>query len=186
VSQILIGWSGRARHGKTECTQAVKTFAESEGKTVGVYDIGAMILETCIKQNRLPNIKRTDMSRDQLQTLIDVGKEIKNHFGQDYFAKRVVGKAQEDGVDVAMCPNLRLAVEAETFRNAGGVVVRLSSLNKDGSPYISPDRDPNDVTETSLLFWPAQFYLTVVDPVDAEWIKRQAVTLYRYIAGYTS
>lgn len=186
MSQLLIGWSGRARHGKSECTAAVKAFAEAEGKTVGVYDVGAMILETCIKQNRLPNIKRADMTRDQLQVLIDVGKEIKNHFGQDYFAKRIVGKALEDGVDVAMCPNLRLAVEAQTFRDAGGIVVRLTSLNKDGSIYISPDRDPNDVTETSLQFWPADYYLTVVDPVDAEWIKRQAITLYRYIAGYTN
>jgi hypothetical protein len=186
VSQILIGWSGRARHGKTECTKAVREFAEREGKTVGVYDVGAMILQTCVRQNRLPDVKRADMTKDQIQVLIDVGKELKNAFGQDYFAKRVVDKAKQDKVDVAMCPNLRLPVEADCFRKAGGVIVRVNSLNKDGSIYISPDRDPNDVTETALQFWPADYYLTVVDPVDARWIMLQAVTLYKYITGYTS
>lgn len=185
MSQILIGWSGRARHGKTECTLAVKRYAEYINESVGVYDIGAMILKTCIELGRLPQMKREDMTKEQIQVLIDVGKELKNEHGQDYFAQRVIAAAKADNVEVAMCPNIRLAVEADAFTKAGGKIVRINRLNPDGSQYISPDRDPNDITETALQFWPADYYLTHVTTADAQFIKMQAVTLYKYFRGYT-
>jgi hypothetical protein len=185
VSQTIIGWSGRARHGKTECTLAVKQFAESEGKTVGVYDVGAMILKMCIKQNRLPQVKRENMTKDQLQVLIDVGKEMRD-IDPNYWVKRVLEDAVSDGKDVAMCPNLRLPLEADSMRKAGGHIVRCTRLNANGTLYISPDRDPNDITETALEFWPADFYLThITSPAGSYLIRMQAVTIYKYLSGYT-
>jgi hypothetical protein len=181
--QIIIGFSGRARHGKTECTMAIKEYAEKcECRTVGIYDVGAMILQMCIKQNRLPQVNRVDMTKEQLQVLIDVGKEMRK-VDENYWVNRVVEQALEDKFDVAMCPNLRMPQECAAIRNVGGYVVRVNSLNADGSMYISPDRDPNDPTETALQFWAADFYLTVVDPPDATLLKAQAVTLYKYIRG---
>ena len=94
MSQVLIGFSGRARHGKTECTTAIKAYAESTSAKVGIYDVGAMILKLCIESGRLPNIKREDLMPNEIQTLIDVGKEMKAQFGQDYFANRVVVAAR--------------------------------------------------------------------------------------------
>lgn len=165
---------------------AIKDYAEKcEHRQVGVYDVGAMILAMCIKQNRLPDVKRADMTKEQLQVLVNVGNEMRK-VDRNYWSKRIVSQAKEDNFDVAMCPNLRFPQEADAFREAGGVVVRLTSLNKDGSIYISPDRDPNDVTETALSFWAADYYLTVVDPVDAELLRRQAVTLYKYLRGYSA
>ncbi len=181
--QLLVGFSGRARHGKTECTLAIKEYAEEcEMRRTYICDIGSMILKACISSGRLPSVKREDMTKAQIQVLIDVGKEMKNAFGQDYFAKRAIAEAKEDGADVALCPNLRLPVEADTWRNAGGIMVRVTRLNADGSLFISPDRDANDITETSLQFWPADYYLTNKNNArGAELLALQAVTLYKYI-----
>ena len=181
--QLLVGFSGRARHGKTECTLAIKEYAEEcEMRRTYICDIGSMILKTCISSGRLPNVRREDMTKAQIQVLIDVGKEMKLQFGQDYFAKRAIAEAKEDGADVAICPNLRLPIEADTWRCAGGVMIRVTRLNPDGSLFISPDRDPNDVTETSLQFWPADYYLTNVNSARGAYLLAlQAVTLYRYI-----
>ncbi len=181
--QLLIGFSGRARHGKTECTLAMKDYVEKcEYRTVGIYDVGVMILKTCISSGRLPEVKRENMTKDQIQVLIDVGKEMKLQFGQDYFARRCIAEAREEEVAVALCPNLRLPPEAATWREAGGIMVRVTRLNEDGSLYISPDRNPNDITETALQFWPANYYLTNVNNINgAELLKMQAVTLYKYI-----
>lgn len=181
--QILIGFSGRARHGKTECMLAVKEYAERAHHTVGIYDVGSMILKACHISGRLPaTLKREDMKKEDIQVLIDVGKELKNQFGQDYFANMVVQNAKDEHCDIAMCPNLRLPIEADVFRKSGGIIVRVTRLNADGSLFISSDRDPNDVTETALQFWPADYYLTNVNnPRGAELLKRQAAVLYQYI-----
>ncbi len=181
--QVLIGFTGRARHGKTECALAIKEYAERTHHTVGIYDVGSMILKACHISGRLPaNLKREDMKKEDIQVLIDVGKELKNQFGQDYFANMVVQNAKADHCDIAMCPNLRLPIEADVFRKSGGIIVRVTRLNADGSLFISSDRDPNDVTETALSFWPADYYLTNVNnPRGAELLKRQAVALYQYI-----
>lgn len=185
MSQIFIGWSGRARHGKTECTLAVKEFVESFGKTVGVYDVGAMILQLCIKEGLLPQIKREDMNKEQVQVLVNVGNKMRQLDNQ-YWTKRVVAAAKEEQRDVAMCPNVRFQQEATAIKNMGGAIVRCTRLNEDGSLYISPDRDPNDTTETAMSFWPADFYLTHVNsPSGSQFIKAQAITLYKYLAGYT-
>lgn len=183
MDQILLGFSGRARHGKTECTLAIKEYAERTHHTVGIYDVGAMILKICHESGRLPaTMRREDMVKADIQVLIDVGKEMKNAFGQDYFVNMVVQTALEEHRDVALCPNLRLPIEADVFRKESGIIVRVTRLNADGSLYISQDRDPNDVTETSLSFWPANYYLTNVNnPRGAELLKRQAVALYQYI-----
>jgi hypothetical protein len=181
--QVLIGFSGRARHGKTECTLATQEYAlKCEHKLTHVCDIGSMILKTCITSGRLPNVRREDMTKEQIQVLIDVGKEMKNAFGQDYFAKRAITEAKKSGAAVAVCPNIRLPIEAKTWRDAGGIMVRVTRLNEDGSVYISPDRDPNDITETALQNWAADYYLTNVNNArGAELLKMQAVTLYKYI-----
>lgn len=176
--------SGRARHGKTESTEAIKSFAESQGETVKVYDVGDMIRRLCIATGRLPQVERVDMTKEQIQVLIDVGKEERTK-NRNVWIERVVQQAITDNPDVAMCPNLRLPLEAEEIRKIGGVIIRCTRMNPDGSLYISPDRDPNDITETALQFWPADHYITYVSKPDARLVRMQAVTLYKYLTGFT-
>lgn len=134
-----------------------------------------------IETGRLPQVEREDMTREQLQILVDLGKEMRQK-DENYWVNNVLGLVAVDQPNVALCPNLRLPLEAQAFRDVGGYVVRCERLNANDSLYISPDRDPNDITETALQFWPADYYLTT-KPDQIQLLEAQARTLYRYLQG---
>lgn len=176
---IVIGMSGRARHGKTEACQAIVRAAIELGLSAGLYDIGSIIREYCITTGQLPNIKREDMSKEQLEILINVGKE-KRAVDPQYWIGQVMAKIAKDDLDVALCPNCRFETEAIALRNVGGYLVRLKRLNDDGSTFISDDRPPNDISETALEFWPADFYI-VTKGAQLPWLRQQAVGLFQHL-----
>ncbi len=177
---LILGFSGRARHGKTICCDTIYKHARQRGYLTQIYDIGSLIRDCAIKEGRLPDIPRKQMTREHLDVLIAVGKE-KRAISKNYWVERVLAAIAEDPpLDIALCPNLRLAFEADSWRAAGGVIVRCKRLNADGSLFISEDRPPNDVTETNLEFWPADFNL-VTGPDQIEFLERQAVALYEYL-----
>jgi hypothetical protein len=180
---LVIGASGRARHGKTIFCEAIYHYVTQNGGTAKIYDVGDMIRREAINQGRIPNVERNDMTRAQLEILIAVGKEMRK-IEPNYWINRLLHAAANDVFDVALCPNLRLPIEAQAFRDVGGYVVRCTRLNKDGSLFISEDRPPNDITETALQFWPADFYLTTVDG-DVDFMALQAVTLYKYLTSFS-
>jgi hypothetical protein len=182
---IVLGFSGRARHGKTECTEAIYSHImdnEHDSRQARVYDVGNMIRRMAIAEGRLPQVERKDMTKEQLQVLIDLGKEMRA-VDHNYWVKQIIAAIEQEKPDVAMCPNVRLPQEAEAFESIGGFMVRCTRLNADGSLYISPDRDPNDITETALQFWPCKYHITTVTGVDARLVRMQAVTLFRYLTG---
>ena len=176
---LIIGFSGRARHGKTVCCEAIVRRMQQAGYTAKMYDIGNMIRLECIDTGRLPRIERADMDKEQLQILINVGKE-KRAVDVDYWIRQMFQAIAVDAPDVAVCPNLRYENEAAACRAAGGYVVRLTRLNENGSVFISDDRPANDISETALEFWPADFYLTT-KPGQLDLLEEQSWTLLRYL-----
>lgn len=176
---LILGFSGRARHGKTICCDSIYKHARSRSYMANIYDIGGMIRRVCVEEGRLPDILREDMTREHLEVLIAVGKE-KRSISQNYWVERVLAQIEKDQPHIALCPNLRLPLEADAWHAVGGVVVRCVRLNANGSLFISEDRPPNDITETALEFWPADFYLTT-KPDQIEFLERQAVALYEYL-----
>ena len=199
---LIIGYSGRARSGKSESCEAIRNFTCQEywnsarrstscdsyalsvpiqrRRTAVVYDIGNLIRLWCIKNGRLPQIERRDMTREQLQILIDVGKE-RRADDPNFWLDLMFTSIAFDAPDVALIPNLRYENEAAAVKAQNGFVVRMTRLNANGSEYISPDRDPNDISETSLQFWPADFYFTVKDG-HVDLVRKQAVALYLYLS----
>lgn len=176
---LLIGFSGRAKHGKTECCEGIKQHVESEGGTAAIYDIGDMIRRYCIETGRLPQIERKDMNREQLTLMIYVGRE-KRAIDENFWIDQVFDRAAKEKPDVALCPNLRYRNEAEMFKQKGAFVVRVQRLNENGSVYISDDRPPNDPLETELEFWSADFYLTG-KPGQIALVKTQALCIYEFL-----
>ena len=184
---LIIGYSGRARSGKSESCEAIRNFTchalsvpIQRRRTAVVYDIGNLIRLWCIKNGRLPQIERRDMTREQLQILIDVGKE-RRADDPNFWLDLMFTSIAFDAPDVALIPNLRYENEAAAVKAQNGFVVRMTRLNANGSEYISPDRDPNDISETSLQFWPADFYFTVKDG-HVDLVRKQAVALYLYLS----
>lgn len=178
---LIIGFSGRARHGKSEASKAIADHVNDHGEVARLYDIGDMIRRYCIAGGILPLIERADMTREQLEILINVGKE-RRLVDVNFWIGQLMQQIAIDKPDVAICPNLRYQNEAETVRRWGGYVVRMNRLNHDGSTFISEDRPANDTSETNLEFWPADFYLVTKDG-HAALAAEQAITLYEYLRG---
>lgn len=176
---LIIGMSGRARHGKTNTGEAIRDYAIEQGQDARIYDLGDLIRRYAIANNLLPPIERAAMSRLQLEVMINVGKE-KRAVDINFWIHQMIAQIALDNPDVALLPNLRYQNEADAVRNAGGYVIRLTRLNQDGSMFISEDRPPNDVSETNLEFWPADFYIVTKDGHLALTCE-QAITLYAYL-----
>lgn len=177
---MIIGASGRARHGKTETCEAIRDAALADGLNAKIYDIGQLIRAEAIEMGLLPaDLKREDMKPEHLDVLIHVGK-LRREQHKNYWVREVLWQANNDMPDVAICPNIRLPIEADAFRQAGGYIIRNKRLNADGSTYISPDRPPNDITETALEFWPADFYLTTING-HLPLLRIQAAAIYKYL-----
>lgn len=176
---LVIGASGRARHGKTDFCEAIRDYVIYEqGGTAKLYDIGDMIRRYCIANGLLPQVERKDMTKEQLQILIDVGKK-KRDENEDYWINQMLFQIKQNGLDVALIPNLRYLNEAKAIKDIGGFVVRMKRLNPDGSTFISEDRPPNHVSETNLEFWAADAYLTTVEG-QTDLIAPMAITVYEY------
>ena len=177
---LIIGFSGRARHGKTVCCDMITSHVRRHGGTAEVYDIGAMIQRYAVSWGRLPDIPRSQMSREHLVKLIEIGREKRAENGA-FWIQQVLDAIDHEQPDVAMCPNLRYLNEARLFRKIGAKVVRCTRLNANGSVFISEDRPPNDPLETDLEFWPADYYLTTIGD-QVGFMAAQAVALYQYLA----
>ncbi len=189
MSTLIIGASGRARHGKTDFCKAIAGRVNGytwDGQPypgpARLYDIGDLIRRYCITQGILPQVERADMNREQLEILINVGKE-KRAVDVNFWIGQMIGQIALDNPSVALLPNIRYENEARAVKQVGGYVVRLTRLNENGSVYISEDRPANDISETALEFWPADFYLTVKNG-HAGLLTDQAITLYGYLEEY--
>lgn len=181
---LIIGASGRARHGKTDFCEAIRDHViYEEGGKAKLYDIGNMIRLWCIATGRLPQVERKDMTRAQLQILIDGGKERRRLDGNNIWMQELVQEIKQDNLHVALIPNIRYRFEGQTIKDVGGYNVRLKRLNKDGSTFISEDRPPNDITETDMEFWPADAYLTTVEG-QVDLIAPIAVAIFRHFAQF--
>ena len=199
---LILGFSGRARHGKSEACEAIAKYVATEvwrpktgelctchtpgiacqrRATATIYDIGNFVRLYCIGKGRLPAVERKDMTKEQLQVLIDVGKE-KRAEDPDYWLKPMFTAIGADQPDVALIPNLRYWNEVDAVKRANGYVVRVTRMTGTGADFISPDRNPNDVSETSLYHcWETDFYITVKDG-HAELVRKQAVAIYQYLS----
>lgn len=184
--KLVLGFSGKARHGKTEACTAIKDYCDMIGTDCKVYEFSAVILEWCIAQGVLPaGSVRATLSPDQLAKLVWAGNHGRATFGQDFWVGQILDAMRRDNPAIALTPNIRFAHEVDMLHaveEAKGYVARCTRLNENGSMYISADRDPNDVTETSLDYFPVDFYLTAKNG-HAKLMARQAVVLYQFLQG---
>ena len=177
---MIIGLSGRARHGKSTATEAIIEQAEALGLSYGVYDIGALVLRHCIERGTLPNKRREDLTREELDTMVKTGKGMREE-DPEFWIKKVFEAIEEDRPDVAIIPNIRYLNEAYEFtRNGRGHIIRVVSLNNDGSEYISPDRDSNHPSETELHSYPFDYWIKTKRG-DAALVGELAATIFSYL-----
>jgi len=162
MKPLLIGLAGKAEHGKSAVSRIIKEWAEQNGGVGHICELSQFILHECWENGTVPRDQARDpLNKEQNAALIAHGN-FRREADPMYWTKLTVTKMLASGANISVCPNLRFPQEAQMIRDNGGVVIRVNRLNADGSPFTSTTRDPNDITETALDRWPADFYLTNV------------------------
>lgn len=157
---IVLGIVGRARNGKSTVADAIQHAARTMyNLSAKQYSIGDLVLEFCIRSGRVPPKQREELNSAELQTLVHVGKQQRDA-DADFWIRKVRGAMIEDSPDIAIIPNVRFQSEVDLVKEQGGWLLRVTALNADGSPFLSPDRDPNDSSETQLHALQTDFALT--------------------------
>lgn len=182
MKPMLIGLSGKAEHGKSAASRIIRDWVVNNGGTCAIFEISALILQECITLGYLPaGTIRNGQDKAQNALLILHGKA-RREASPNYWTDLVVWQMLSSGADVAICPNVRFPAEGGAIQAAGGTVWRINRLNADGSQFISDTRDPNDITETALDRWSADFYLTNVTPHGAL-LEQLVIALFEYVCG---
>lgn len=182
---MLLGLAGRARNGKSTVADELARAAKKAGLSPVVYDIGGLVLEFCIGAGLVADKKREDLDAEELDVLVRVG-EAKREEDPDFWIRGIEGDCQKASEDfVGIIPNMRCFNEEALVRRNGGLTIKITSLNKNGSEHISRDRDPNHSLETELVNINADFYLTAKRG-ESDLLKRQAATLFDYVLAKRS
>ncbi len=157
-SPLIIGISGKSEHGKSAASRIIVEAAD--GLDAMIFEISEMLRLSAVSRGLLPaDVKRADMNFDQIKVLVDEGAWGRAQH-PDYWIDKLFAAIDESKCDIAIIPNIRFPQEGESIRKRGGSVVRVNRLNPNGSRFVSLTRDPNDITETALDLWNADYYIT--------------------------
>lgn len=157
-SPLIIGISGKAEAGKSATSRIMVEAAD--GLDARIFEFSEMLRLSAVNRGLLPaHVTRAEMNFDQIKVLVDEGAWGRAQH-PDYWINQLFAAMDVSGCDVAICPNVRFPREGEAIRGRKGCVVRVNRFNPNGSRYVSLSRDPNDITETALDLWNADFYIT--------------------------
>lgn len=157
---ILLGFGGKPRSGKdTAALAIVEEFPDTR-----VYSISELICrELGVKREEVKDVSLLQREGARMAA-----------GNPRFFVEKILGEIERDAPPIAIVPNVRRWEEAEFLRKKDFALVRFVRLNKNGSPFIARDRDPNDPLETDLDFFNWEYRITAKTG-QVEWLKSQAV-----------
>lgn len=156
---ILIAVSGRGEHGKSSVADSIVAHASHKGLYASSFELSSYILRHCIVKGLIASKTRKQLNKEEIQILVDVGDSTRQD-DPTLWIRRAMEDVDKFKPDVALIPNLRKKCEADVIRKAGGTIIKVVSLNKNGSEFVSPTRDPNAELETEQYEIKPDFTLT--------------------------
>lgn len=179
---IIVGYSGKAEHGKTACCRIMRERAAAMNLKAEIFEISKLIMDHCVRLGLMPaGLTRDELNSDQVKMLVDEGTRMRDTVDPNYWTNKIFEWIDATKtIHIALIPNLRFKQEAQSVIDRNGYVVRVNRLNADGSPFISTTRDPNHPCETSLDKWAADFYITNKTGRSL-WLERVAAVLLDHI-----
>jgi len=161
--RIFLGFSGKPRHGKDTAAAAIlREFPQAK-----IYSISDLI---CAELG---------LARNEVRDVSILQAHSHKRCAKDplYWARQIAEAIERDAPHIAIITNVRRWDEAQFYRGMGCVLVRVTSLNPNGSPYVPRDRDMNDPLETELDGYNFDYHLTAKRKTQIRWLERQAFSL---------
>ncbi len=160
MKPLIIGLSGKAEAGKSAASRIILEAAD--GLNAQIFEISEQIRLLGVERGLLPpDLPRTKFGPEHIKVLVDLGNEMRA-IDPEHWVKAWFAAVDASGCEVAVLPNVRFPQEGAEIHRRHGKVIRLNRLNPNGSRFVSLSRDPNDITETALDLWNADFYITNV------------------------
>lgn len=176
---LIISVSGRAEAGKSTCADAIVSHAASKGLHAKSFELSAYVLQYCIQKSLIANKTRKQLNKEELAIMVEVGESVRQS-DPTMWVRRALKEIEDYQPDVSVVPNIRRQYEADEVRKAGGTVIKVVSLNKNGSEFISQTRDANNSLETDQYLIPADYFLTTMRG-QPQLLKAYARTLFDHI-----
>ena len=141
---LLVGIGNKARHGKSYLADELLA---NMPRAVRVYHFSTAL--KCF-------VRVMGWMKEKDGTLLQmVGTEIfRDRMDEAIWIKCLEHQIAEDRPRVAVIPDCRYWNEARWILQHGGIMVRVTRTNEDGTPWTSPDRDPIHRSEIDLDNWP--------------------------------
>jgi len=152
---MIIGFAGRARHGKDYSAAHAAQLLRHKGHNVVVNGFANELKD---RVGRLYNdIPDYDVLREQkpawLRRVYQAVGENTRQYDPNFWVDRLLDRYRA-GLSVAdfiwLVPDVRFANEVEAIKYEGGVVLKVVRENMDGSPYHCPATDSNHPSEAEI------------------------------------
>lgn len=145
-SNLIIGIGHKARQGKNELAkELVKTYCQA-GYYAKQYNFS----------DALYNVARFFGMKEKNPRLLQaLGTEVGRSLNENMWIDLLDYKLEEEKPDVAIIADVRFPNEWHYIHDHPwkSLTVRIDRYNEDGTRFISDDRDPNHISETSLDGW---------------------------------
>jgi hypothetical protein len=173
VPKLVIGLCGRARHGKDFVAQIIHQRFQAAGLTCFTSSISEVVLREAQLQGLIrKDIARAECTRTELDVLVSLGHKGRQA-NEDFWIRQLSREILSWAPNVALIPGVRFPNEIAWLRRTGGVIVRVTRFNADGSLFIALDRDPNDPMETVLNRVVADYEI-IATTGQQSWLEAQA------------
>lgn len=187
---LAVGLCGRARHGKDDVANVLAGRFVAAGYTCFPCSVSMVIHEQALRDGIVKSEKREDCTKEEIKKLVDLGNWGRAQ-DEEYWLDLLATRILKENTQIAVITGLRFSSEEIWLRDikeyairrvAEDVLIRITRRNSDGSKYISPDRDPNDVTETSQFLLNADYEI-VAKTGQKKWLHTQAKALADHLLG---
>lgn len=139
----VIGLGNKARHGKNYLAERMAIEAAAKYNTLAtLYGFGDALKATA---RVMFGMRKKDAPL--LQTL---GTNVYRHVNPDIWVEVLKATIEEQQPKLAIIYDVRFPNEAQAIKDMGGILVRVSRFNQDGSPFVAPDRPADHPSEIAL------------------------------------
>jgi hypothetical protein len=134
----LIGFGHKARHGKDYAAKIIHEAFPAVTQRFAIADGIRMLCRT-----------QYGMTEKDAPLLQRIGTEWRDK-DPGVWIRALHYQIAEVKPAFALITDIRMRSEADWITQMGGVLVKVTRFNDDGTPYVDPSRDPQHITETDL------------------------------------
>ena len=174
---MIVGLGHKARHGKD-------TVASLLAKDLSaLYGPGSVQRHSFADDLYAVARVQYGMTKKDGKLLQILGTEIFRRMDPDVWVRSLYWKLAEKCPRVCIIADVRFPNEAAFIKQMGGHLVKVTRKNKDGSLWVTTDRDPNHPSEVSLDGYDGWDYEIVAEDGNIAALVSGAAKLAGIVAG---